>query len=192
MRIFISGGCKNGKSFYAQHIAKAQCANNETNTGRLYYIATMKPIDTEDELCIARHRKDREGWGFTTVEQPVDIEKIMDACDSGGSFLLDSVTALLSNEMFLPNGTINENAGKKIISGLSFIIKNTENIVIVSDFIYSDATFYDPLTEKFRKSLAQIDRAVSGIADAVVEIAYTNVIVHKGGAAFDAVYKKIS
>ena len=189
MRIFISGGCKNGKSFYAQRIAKAQCADMGTDSGLLYYIATMKPVDKEDTQRIARHRKERAGWGFTTIEQPADIERILDKCDSGGSFLLDSVTALLANEMFLPNA--NDYTNKKIIHGLSQIINSVENIVVVSDFIYSDASLYDPLTEKFRKSLAEIDRAAARICKAVLEIAYSNVIIHKGGAAFDSVYKKI-
>ena len=71
MRIFISGGCKNGKSYYAQRLAKAQCIGNG-----LYYIATMKPVDAEDDERIARHRRERDGFGFTTVEQPFDIENI--------------------------------------------------------------------------------------------------------------------
>lgn len=38
MSTFISGGCKNGKSYYAQRIVKAAGTP-------LYYIATMIPHD---------------------------------------------------------------------------------------------------------------------------------------------------
>ena len=184
MKIFISGGCKNGKSFYAQHLAKTQ------GKGSLYYIATMKPVDAEDNQRIARHRHEREGWGFTTIEQPVDIEKILEKCGPDknrpdASFLLDSLTALLANEMFLADGSVNEQAADKIAGGLLQIMEEIKNIVIVSDYIYSDALVYDPLTEQYRKSLAKIDSAVAGNCDTVLEIAYTNVIVHKG------VYEKI-
>ena len=41
MSTYISGGCKNGKSFYAQRVAKA-------GGTPLYYIATMIPHDSED------------------------------------------------------------------------------------------------------------------------------------------------
>ena len=192
MRIFISGGCKNGKSFYAQRIAKAQCTEMEINMGRLYYIATMKPIDEEDEQCIAQHQKERDGWGFTTIEQPMDIERILDRCDGGGSFLLDSVTALLANEMFPPpDWNVNGQATEKIIAGLYKIFDNIENIVIVSDYIYSDAFIYDELTEKYRKSLAEIDRMAAKNCDVVLEIAYTSVIVHKGKEIFGEIYDKI-
>ena len=189
MRIFISGGCKNGKSYYAQRLAKIQ------HTDTLYYIATMKSVDKEDDERIARHRQDREGWGFITIEQPRDIEKILDKCVHNASFLLDSLTALLANEMFLPDASfdkhINEHAGEKISHGLRRITDAIENIVIVSDYIYGEGHIYDSLTEKYRKSLAQIDRIVAENSDIVLEIAYTNVIVHKGHEVFGELCEKI-
>jgi adenosylcobinamide kinase/adenosylcobinamide-phosphate guanylyltransferase len=185
MRIFISGGCKNGKSWYAQHLAKTQ------QTDFLYYVATMQSADPEDDERIERHRQERAGWGFTTIEQPVNIENILQQCDHSGSFLLDSLTALLANEMFLPDGGVNEQAAEKITGGLSRLLGRVENIVIVSDYIYSDAMFYDPITELYRKSLADIDRAAAKISDVVLEIAYTHVIIHKGSDAFNLVYQTI-
>jgi adenosylcobinamide kinase / adenosylcobinamide-phosphate guanylyltransferase len=151
----------------------------------------MKSVDAEDDERIKRHRLDREGWGFTTVEQAVDIEKILDKCNPGGSFLLDSLTALLANEMFPSDGTVNESAAEKTIKGLEDLTNNIKDIVMVSDYIYSDAFPYEPLTEKFRKSLAETDRFCASICDVVLEITYTNVIVHKGGEMFNELYKKI-
>ena len=189
MKIFISGGCKNGKSFYAQQYAR-QLAKVQ-GAGSLYYVATMKPVDSEDDERIARHRREREGWGFATIEQPVDIEKILTQCGRKDSLLLDSLTALLANEMFLPNNKVNEHAAEKIVAGLLQITDTIENIAIVSDYIYSDAVLYDPLTEKYRESLAKIDRMAALNCDAVLEIAYTNVIVHKGKEMVEELYAKI-
>jgi adenosylcobinamide kinase/adenosylcobinamide-phosphate guanylyltransferase len=64
MNIFISGGCKNGKSMYAQKLAKKMA--QEKNVP-LYYLATMKPKDSEDNQRVLRHQQDREGWGFITL-----------------------------------------------------------------------------------------------------------------------------
>ncbi|MCL2834453.1 MAG: bifunctional adenosylcobinamide kinase/adenosylcobinamide-phosphate guanylyltransferase [Treponema sp.] len=181
MKYFISGGCKNGKSYLAQRLARAQqSAGNSEKTCELYYIATMLPADAEDNERIARHRRERGGWGFTTIEQPYDIENILEKCGCRGSFLLDSLTALLANEMFLPDGAVNENAQEKIEAGLLKITASVKNIVIVSDYIYSDAVIFDPLTEQYRKSLAGLDRAAAKNCDTVLEAAYGNVIVHKG------------
>lgn len=185
MRIFISGGCKNGKSYYAQRLTTAQ------RTCGMYYIATMKSVDSEDDERIANHRKEREGWGFVTIEQPTAIENILNQSDPSGSFLLDSLTALLANEMFFSDGNVNEKATEKITEGLSRVLSQIENIVIVSDYIYSDSMLYDPFTEKYRESLAEIDRAAARLCDAVLEVSYTNVVVHKGGEAFDAIIEKI-
>ena len=195
MKIFISGGCKNGKSYYAQHLSMLQRMEKKRNRNAFYYIATMRPIDEEDDERIARHRREREGWGFTTIEQPVDIEKITDKCDNNGSFLLDSLTALLANEMFSPDGApesgVNEYAAEKITAGLLRITDTIKNIVIVSDYIYSDAILYDPLTEKYRESLAKIDRAAAENCDVVLEIACTNIFIHKGKEIFRNIYETI-
>lgn len=93
MNYFLSGGAKNGKSSLAQRIVCAQ-------PGPRYYLATMIPHDDEDLLRIRRHIDDRAGLGFATVECGTDILSALRRMDPGGAVLLDSVTALLSNEMF--------------------------------------------------------------------------------------------
>jgi len=185
MKIFISGGCKNGKSGCAQKLARAQKPNFGSSPDALFYIATMRPVDSEDDERIARHRREREGWGFTTIEQPVDIEKILVKCGHESSFLLDSLTALLANEMFFPDGNVNENATEKIKDGLLRITGKIKNIVMVSDFIYSDAFLYDSFTEKYMRSLAEIDRVAARNCDVVLEAAYTSLTIHKGREMFE-------
>ena len=184
MRIFVSGGCKNGKSYYAQRLAKEQ------QTRPLYYIATMKPVDAEDEKRIARHRLERDGWGFITVERHTVIEAILDRCDPGGSFLLDSLTSLLACEMFPVDGAEDERAAARVIAGLTHVLDEIKDIVIVSDYIYSDAIIFEPLTEMFRKALAEIDRAAVKRCEVVLEVAYTGLTVHKGGELFKELYEK--
>lgn len=174
MNIFISGGCKNGKSYYAQTLAKQQAAAGKP----LYYIATMQPADEEDQARIKRHRQERDGWGFETIEQSGNIS-MMDA-DFSGSFLLDSVTALLSNEMFRSDGSIDRIAHLRIAEELEQLVEKSGNIVFVSDYIYSDAERYDELTELYRKGLAWIDRTLAKKCDAVIEVSFGNIQLLKG------------
>ncbi|MCL2226868.1 MAG: bifunctional adenosylcobinamide kinase/adenosylcobinamide-phosphate guanylyltransferase [Oscillospiraceae bacterium] len=180
MRIFVSGGCKNGKSFYAQRLAKDAAGGRP-----LYYIATMRPVDAEDDERIARHRGERDGWGFITVEQPNRIEEVLQKCDIGGSFLLDSLTALLADEMFPHGGNVDEAAADRVIGGLRQVIEAVDNIVIVSDYIYGDAIIFDPLTELYRKSLAKADREAARLCDVVIEVAYAGITIHKGGELYE-------
>ena len=172
MSTFISGGAKNGKSFYAQRIAKAAGTP-------LYYVATMIPHDAEDDARVLRHRAERAGWGFETLECGRDILSCLERADAGGSFLLDSVTALLSNEMFAPDG-IHADAHLRLADELEAFVRRAPNAVLVSDFIYSDAALYDDLTEAYRAALAHVDRRLARCCDNVLEVVAGRVVVHKG------------
>lgn len=186
MNVLISGGAKNGKSMYAQRLAKAMAEE----AGRpLYYIATMIPCDEEDRARIRRHREERAGWGFATLERgrdlcgllvggesPVQTETAEPPAgqnppvDPKGAFLLDSVTALLGNEMFSPDGEIDRNAPARVADDCARFAKATGSTVFVSDYIYGDGDEYDELTEAYRKGLAMIDRRLAEVCDRVVEI----------------------
>ena len=174
MNIFISGGCKNGKSYYAQKLAKSQ----EKEEGGLYYIATMIPSDAEDYERIVRHQSERAGWGFETIECKKSINDELSKID--GSFLIDSITALLSNEMFDNDGNFDKDASERVAKDLSLFLDNHKDVVLVSDYIYSDAIKYEKLTEEYIKGLAHVDRILAKKCELVMEVSYGNVRVAKG------------
>ena len=157
---------------YAQRLAKAM-------GNPLYYIATMIPHDEEDRARIRRHLADREGWGFETLECPVNILRALELGDPRGSFLMDSVTALLSNEMFPAEGYVPD-CGERVAEELCELARRAENIVFVSDFIYSDAAIYDDYTQDYRKALAMADRALVHACDTVIEVCSGTITLHKG------------
>ena len=174
MLIFLSGGAKNGKSMLAQQLCR------QLSGGRpLYYLATMIPRDAEDEQRIARHVRERAGWGFQTLEWGRALETHLAEMPAGATVLLDSVTALLANEMF-PGQEPELAAPERTWRGLAALCGRAENAVLVSDFIYSDAGRYDPLTEAYRRGLAMLDRALCVRCDAAAELCGGNVTVHKG------------
>ena len=173
MNVFISGGCKNGKSLYAQNLAKSMA---EKDGRALYYVATMIPTDDEDRQRIQRHLAERDGWGFETLEQGRCIcDALKGNVDVRGAFLLDSVTALLSNEMFAPDGSFDGDAGKRVADELFEFALRTGNTVFVSDYIYSDARGFDQWTETYRRALAYIDRQLASVCDKVIEVAYGHI-----------------
>ncbi len=169
MKVFISGGCKNGKSMFGQRVAKKLAGD-----GPLYYVATMIPSDDEDIARIKRHLTERDGMGFTTIECGRDILNALDGADTDGTFLLDSVTALLMNEIS------DSDYGSKCAGELAEFARRVKNVVFVSDFIYSDAAEYDEFTEKFREALALCDRTLASLCDSVVEVSATNKTYYKG------------
>ena len=96
--------------------------------------------------------------------------------------MLDSVTALLMNELY-PNPktwALDPTAPERCEKGLLELCGRVSNLVLVSDYIYSDAAKYDEETEAFRKGLARLDRALARIADTVIEVSAGNLILLKG------------
>lgn len=174
MKMLFSGGCKNGKSTTAENCARALAGDKP-----LYYLATMIPHDQEDRERIARHVASRAGKGFLTVECGLHITDALAGLDCSGSFLLDAVTSLLSNEMF-QGDKVDLSAGERVALELCALAEKVGSIVFVSDYIYSDAIRYDDFTENYRSALALCDRELAKVCDTVVEINLGVPILYKG------------
>ena len=174
MNYFLSGGAKNGKSSLAQRIVCAQ-------PGPRYYLATMIPHDDEDLLRIRRHIDDRAGLGFSTVECGTDILSALGRMDPGGAVLLDSVTALLSNEMFRADGTLDADAPERLERELLAFSRQMRCCVFVSDYIYADGGQYDAWTEAYRRGLARLNRALAAACENAAELCCAQTYWYKGG-----------
>lgn len=174
MLIFLSGGAKNGKTLLAQQLCKRMAKD-----APLYYLATMIPHDNEDRARIARHLQEREGWGFETLEWGKHLGEHMKKTPRGGTVLMDSVTALLANEMF-PGSIPDWDAPRRLEAELLTLCDWADNIVFISDFIYSDAGRYDTWTEAYRRGLARLDRALCARCDTAAELCASAVTIHKG------------
>jgi adenosylcobinamide kinase/adenosylcobinamide-phosphate guanylyltransferase len=177
MTIFISGGAKNGKSTLAQDLTVAL-----SKGGKHYYVATMISSGAEDDDRIRRHIADREGMGFETVECFRNIMDCLKTADSGGVFLVDSVTALIQNTLFPveKNYEMDLSAVDRCADELVEFAHTVRHAVFVSDYIYSDAEQYSESTEMYRKCLASIDRRLAKTCDTVIEVSAGQPIIHKG------------
>jgi len=188
MKVFITGGCKNGKSTYAEKIALALAGA----VAPCFYVATMKPMDAEDEERIVRHKESRKGLGFETVEWQVDIGSLANHYDHKGAFLLDSTTALLANEMFTINGEVYETnftAPEKVMDELDQVMEGVANVVVVSDYMYADTAFYDDATETYRRGLSLVDQWCAAKCDVVIEVCHGQLIFYKGETLMEGIYE---
>ncbi|MBO4236099.1 MAG: bifunctional adenosylcobinamide kinase/adenosylcobinamide-phosphate guanylyltransferase [Firmicutes bacterium] len=213
MKIYVSGGAKNGKSTLAQNLA-VLCSKYEdmaiSSIGvpddvgpraqelPLYYVATMIPTDEEDRIRIMRHREDRSGLGFKTVERPKDLSRIVTPdgghncgygdsnCDPHGVYLIDSVTALLSNVMFPPHEDFNPHAAEEVKKDLAAFLSKVDHAIFVSDYIYADAgkkTDAEDYTDTYMRGLAYIDRSIAKLCDELIEVSSGIAIHHGEGTA---------
>ena len=150
----------------------------------------MIPSDAEDKEKIRLHLEDRDGMGFETVECGRNISCVIDKSNIRGTFLLDSVTALLANEMYgnFENTGADTNAADRCIKDIKELAETVENTVIVSDYIFSDAESYDESTQLFRKALAEIGNSIAAYADIVMEMNYGIPTIHKGKQIYETVF----
>ena len=187
MNVLISGGCKNGKTSYAERVALRLAESMPGGTR--YYVATMIPCDEEDRRRVSLHIAERAGLGFGTLEIARDIASALDRAKEEGAdpakstFLVDSATALLLNEMYPGDysAPADPMAAERCRAGLSELARGAGNAVFVSDYIYSDAARYDDFTEKYRADLASVDRTLAALCDTVIELSCGLITVHKGG-----------
>ena len=171
MKMLFTGGSKSGKSMGAQEAARDLAGGSRS----LYYVATMIPSDDEDRDRIKAHIEARKGWGFETIEQGRSISDLLadPSADKDGVFLIDSVTALLGNEMFPSSGDVDHEAARRIAAELADFAGQVGDVIFVSDWIFADAApqwgMYDELAEEFRRVLAEINRSLASLCDRVFE-----------------------
>lgn len=183
MNILISGGCKNGKSSYAQNLAIKLAEktpeipeNKVANPPSLIYFATMIPHDSEDDERIQKHREDRKNLGFSTVECGKSISEAAKKLEPGSVVLFDSLTALVANEMFDGRTdfdsleTEEETILQKLQDELKILMAQVSSVIFVTDTIFNDGKIYDKTTELYRKILAKTEQFVAKNCDRVLEM----------------------
>lgn len=171
MMTVVTGGSGSGKSAYAEERVLSL-----KGRGRIY-LATMIPWDEECRRKIERHRTMRAEKGFVTVEKYRDIHEA--DIPGGSTVLLECMSNLAANELF--DGTEiqrdrererAEQTAEKIIMGVKELLRQSENLVVVTNEVFSDGNRYDRETECYRRLLGRINETMASMADEVVEVVY--------------------
>lgn len=179
MLIFLSGGVRSGKSVLGEKLAEKYARD------RKVYLATADICDAEMERRIDRHRRDREGKGFYTIEQYKNIGDAAELINPHDAVLMDCLGALLANEMFADGLMVFSEEFKqalfeKILAGLWSLRDACAAFIVVSNDVFSDGAAYDRETMDYIDVLAKLHRSIAAAADAAVECACGISIVHKG------------
>ena len=175
MKILISGGAKCGKSALAQEIAVAL-------SEKRYYVATLISSGAEDDARIRHHLADRDGMGFETVECFRNLLDCLKIADRTGAFLVDSVTTLMQTALFPVEKSyaLDLEGAKRCAEELVAFASQVDHVIYDSDYIHSDGNRYSQTTEQYRRCLANADRALAAVCDAVVEVTAGQYVIHKG------------
>lgn len=173
MFLLVTGGSGSGKSEYAER----WLTKNASPECERYYIATMMPFGEEAQVRIARHRAQRSGRGFQTIERYTNLEGIEFSPDS--DILLECMSNLVANELY-DESESHSNLVEAIDAGIERLAKRCHHLVVVTNEVFSDGITYDESTMQYISYLAQVNKTMAKRADAVAEIVYSIPVCLKG------------
>lgn len=179
----VCGGSGSGKSEFAENLVLS------SGLEKRFYIATMKVFDEDGKKCVEKHRKLRGNKKFITIEETMQSGNLEDAVEKikrilsdekspqkrKSAVLLECLSNLLADEMFLPDGKIlsADEAFSKVAGGLCSLFSAGEfipEIVVVSNNIFDDGLSYDETTKSYMQALARINEFAAENAGSVYEV----------------------
>ena len=173
MTALILGGAASGKSRYGERLA---CAL--PRQGELIYLATMEPFGEEAAARIRRHRDQRAGKGFRTVEWGRNLADC--SLPEGGTVLLEDLGNLAANELFAAGEPDLEGAYGRIWAGLLSLQARAEHLVLISGDLHRDGETYSRETQCYLDLMARLHRDLAARADQVIEVVCGLPVVWKG------------
>lgn len=156
-RALVLGGARSGKSALAERLVR------ETGLPRTY-VATAQAFDAEMVARIARHRLDRSGGGWETIEAPLDPGAVLSRANrADGVVLVDCLTLWLSNVM-LSGGDVDAKTAElcdqvSTASGPLALVSNEVGMGLVPE---------TPLGRAFRDAQGRLNQRMASVCDLVV------------------------
>jgi adenosylcobinamide kinase/adenosylcobinamide-phosphate guanylyltransferase len=152
----VLGGARSGKSRFAEALARE-------HGGPRTYIATAEAFD--EEMCrrIARHRDQRAGDGWQTIEAPLDPAA---ALPRDGLVLLDCVTVWLGNLMH------HERDLKAEVAKLCAAVAGCPaEVILVSNEVGLSIVPENAMARRFRDEQGLANQALAAISEKVYFVA---------------------
>ena len=153
--ILISGANSSGKSRYAEELIGK-------TTGERYYIATMVPQTAENYTRIEKHKKQRAGMGFATLELPYQVGAAPAGKDS--VVLLEDVSNLLANVIFEKGGE-----EKQVLSDIKELLSHCGLLAVVTIGGLRDEG-YDEQTAAYINGLNRLNEELAELSDCFIQM----------------------
>ena len=164
--VLITGGARSGKSSYALDVCE------QLGAKRLF-VATCPNLDSEMNERVDRHKKEREGRGWVTIEETMDLTRVFQQnAHNYEVMLLDCITLWVNNILFswdekkeeLNDFIIKERTSDWLkvarkIPGTLVCVTNEVGLGIVPD---------NALARKYRDLVGTVNQTIGNNADEVV------------------------
>lgn len=179
MYTLLLGPGKSGKSRLAERLA--------CQTGaRLLYVATMIPVGGGEagDARVERHRAQRAGLGFITVECPADLNSV--PAVAGDTVLLEDISNLLANNLFGEGAPRGADAVAADVAALS---KRCGQLLVVSLTGVEPDARYDAETNRYVTAMKEINAKLWSAAHTVITVEGGLPSVRKGVIPQGILYK---
>ncbi len=168
MIYFFIGKSNTGKSEKAEELAVSFDKSHKL------YIATMKVMDEDGEKRVQKHRKQRAGKGFETLEIPLNITDAIPRIKEYENtvVLLECISNLVGNEMYddSEKGSVDPvYFAEEIVNDIKQLADSVAELIIVSS-VYEEKEEYTEETLKYIRYLDRTNEEIKKIADKVIEI----------------------
>ena len=159
--VLITGGARSGKSGCAQRLAEAGPAPRA-------YVATCPPIDGEMRERIRRHRLEREGRGWATIEEPLDLVGVLDGSAEYETLLVECLTLWVSNLMHEADEEIGEDEiARRGESVMDACAARRGLVVLVTNEVGLGVCPANALARRYRDLVGRLNQVVAARADCV-------------------------
>lgn len=153
----VLGGAACGKSAFAEGLILKAKADP-------IYIATAQIFDDEMAQKVLRHREMR-GAGWTTIEEPLDLPKVLAQVAPGQPTLIDCATLWLTNVILGEHDLTTHSdtlfAALQACKGPVVVVSNEVGQGIVPD---------NALSRQFRNAQGKLNQQLAARADLVVTV----------------------
>jgi adenosylcobinamide kinase/adenosylcobinamide-phosphate guanylyltransferase len=153
----VLGGARSGKSRFAQALASQA-------GGRVLYVATLEPLDTEMRDRVEAHRRSRPA-DWPTIEEPLDPVGALSRHGPYEVCLFDCLTLWLSN-LLLQEGvdTSHDWVSGEVEKLIAWQKDQPAALIVVSNDVGSGIVPDNELARRYRDLLGEANQAVANAA----------------------------
>ena len=162
--VLITGGSRSGKSDYAQKLA-------ESLTGKKLFIATCPVTDDEMARRIRKHREKRSAAHWETMEEPLNVARLLRNATGYNVYLIDCLTLWVNNVMYKASEENREISEDEIVTRCEDLLAACRDVdgtvIIVTNEVGSSIVPENRLARHYRDLIGRCNQVVAGKSDTV-------------------------